>query len=120
VSAHDARGSLWHRWDPHLHAPGTLLNDQFGGDWEAYLGRIEQSDPRIEALGVTDYFCVETYKEVRRRQAAGRLTDVRFLFPNVELRIDTKTAAIVPSTFISCSLQPTGTTKPRSSGTWAS
>lgn len=93
MSAHDARGSLWHRWDPHLHAPGTLLNDQFGGDWEAYLGRIEQSDPRIEALGVTDYFCIETYKEVRRRQAAGRLTDVRFLFPNVELRIDTKTAA---------------------------
>jgi hypothetical protein len=93
MSAHDARGSLWHRWDPHLHAPGTLLNDQFGGDWEAYLGRIEQSDPRVEALGVTDYFCIETYKEVRRRQTAGRLPDVRFLFPNVELRIDTKTAA---------------------------
>lgn len=93
MSAHDAKGSLWHRWDPHLHAPGTLLNDQFGGDWEAYLGRIEQSDPRIEALGVTDYFCIETYKEVRRRQTAGRLPDVRFLFPNVELRIDIKTAA---------------------------
>lgn len=93
MSAHDAKGSLWHRWDPHLHAPGTLLNDQFGGDWEAYLARIEQSDPRIEALGVTDYFCIETYKEVRKRKAAGRLTDVLFLFPNVELRIDTKTAA---------------------------
>jgi hypothetical protein len=89
----NTRGSLWHRWDPHLHAPGTLLNDQFGGDWEAYLARIELSDPRIEALGVTDYFCIDTYKEVRKRKAQGRLRDVQFLFPNVELRIETKTSA---------------------------
>src|SRR5689334_7588367 len=25
-----SRGSEWHRWDPHIHTPGTLLNDQFG------------------------------------------------------------------------------------------
>src|SRR5690348_14387908 len=89
----EPRGSLWHRWDPHLHAPGTLLNDQFGGDWEAYLTRIESADPRIEALGVTDYFCIDTYKEVRKRKAAGRLEGVQFLFPNVELSIETKTTA---------------------------
>ena len=47
----EPRGSLWHRWDPHLHAPGTLFNDQFRGEWEAYLTRIEQSEPRIEGLG---------------------------------------------------------------------
>jgi ABC-type lipoprotein export system ATPase subunit len=70
-----------------------LLNDQFGGNWESYLGRIEKSDPKIEALGVTDYFCIDTYKEVRKRKAGGRLKDVQFLFPNVELRIDTKTTA---------------------------
>jgi energy-coupling factor transporter ATP-binding protein EcfA2 len=85
------RGSVWHRWDPHLHAPGTLLSDQFKGDWDAYLSKIEKSEPRIVALGVTDYFCIETYKEVRKRKAAGRLPDVEFLFPNVELRIETKT-----------------------------
>jgi hypothetical protein len=90
---HDPSGSHWHRWDPHLHAPGTLLNDQFGGDWDAYLDRIEKSEPRIEALGVTDYFCIETYKEVRKRKESARLKDVKLLFPNVELRIDTKTAA---------------------------
>ena len=55
-----------------MHAPGTLLADQFGGDWEAYLTAIEQSDPLILALGVTDYFCIQTYKEVRKRKAAGR------------------------------------------------
>src|SRR5580693_6172869 len=86
-------GSIWHRWDPHLHAPGTLLNDQFGGDWESYLKKIETSEPRIEALGVTDYLCIDTYREVRSRKAAGRLLDVKCLFPNVELRIETKTTA---------------------------
>jgi len=35
------RGSVWNRWDPHLHAPGTLLEDQFKGDWEAYLSLID-------------------------------------------------------------------------------
>lgn len=85
-------GSVWHRWDPHLHAPGTLFNDQFGGDWEAYLTRIETSSPRIVALGVTDYFCIQTYRQVKARKVAGRLPDVGFIFPNVELRIETKTA----------------------------
>jgi hypothetical protein len=66
INVHEPRGSLWHRWDPHLHAPGTLLNDQFGGDWNAYLAKIETSEPRIEALSVTDYFCIDTYKALSR------------------------------------------------------
>ncbi len=84
---------FWHRWDPHIHAPGTLLSDQFKGDWEA-LSRHGRTLPRpkIEALGVTDYFCIDTYKEVRKREESGRLPDVQLVFPNVELRIDTKTA----------------------------
>jgi hypothetical protein len=65
------RGSVWHRWDPHLHAPGTLFADQFGGDWEAYLAAVEKSDPPITALGVTDYFCIQTYKEVRKQKDGG-------------------------------------------------
>jgi len=51
-------GSEWHRWDPHLHAPGTLLSDQFGGDWDTYLQRLESSSPPVQALGITDYFCL--------------------------------------------------------------
>src|ERR1035437_10376217 len=90
------RGSMWHRWDPHLHAPGTALSDQFEGDWESYLSSIETSEPRVRALGVTDYFCIQTYKEVRRRKDGGRLRNVDLLFPNVEMRLDIKMAAIKP------------------------
>jgi len=90
----DRRGSLWHRWDPHIHAPGTLLSDHFNGDDEAFLLRIERSSPAVEALGVTDYFCIRTYQNVRRYREAGRLPGVRLLFPNVEIRLDIKTAKV--------------------------
>jgi hypothetical protein len=26
------RGSEWRRWEPHVHAPGTVMNNQFGGN----------------------------------------------------------------------------------------
>jgi hypothetical protein len=25
------RGSEWRKWEPHIHAPGTVMNNQFGG-----------------------------------------------------------------------------------------
>ena len=67
------------------------MTDQFKGDWEAYFTKIEQSSPRIVALGVTDYFCIRTYKELLKRRGS-RLPDVKLLFPNVELRLEIKTA----------------------------
>lgn len=70
------RGSEWHRWDPHLHAPGTILNDQFSGDWESYLSRVESASPVVEALGVTDYFSIRTYREVREWKREKRLPNV--------------------------------------------
>ena len=83
------RGSEWHRWEPHIHAPGTILNNQFGGSpWDAYLANIEAATPKIESLAVTDYYLTDTYEAVLKHKAAGRLPDVRLVFPNVELRLD--------------------------------
>lgn len=84
------RGSEWHRWEPHIHGPGTVLNNQFAGTdpWEAYISALEACSPTIEALAVTDYYTTDTYEEVVRRKAAGRLPDVKLLFPNIELRLD--------------------------------
>jgi len=52
------RGSEWHRWEPHIHAPGTILNDLFGATdpWSAYLTTLESLTPKIEAIAVTDYY----------------------------------------------------------------
>lgn len=84
------RGSEWRRWEPHIHAPGTILNNQFGaGDsWETYLTALEGLTPTIEAVAVTDYYVTDTYEEMLSRKAAGRIPDVQLLFPNVELRLD--------------------------------
>ncbi|MDP9896384.1 hypothetical protein J2W32_005373 [Variovorax boronicumulans] len=50
------RGSLWHRWDPHIHTPGTALNDQYAGPdpWAVFLDAIEASNPPIRAIGRND------------------------------------------------------------------
>lgn len=78
----------WHRCEPHIHAPGTILNNQFGaGDpWGVYLATLESLAPKIEAIAVTDYYVTDTYEEFLKHKAAGRLRGVYLLFPNIELR----------------------------------
>ncbi len=85
-----SRGSEWHRWEPHIHAPGTILNNQFGAadPWDTYLTTLEGLTPKIEAIAVTDYYVTDTYEEFLKHKAAGRLPDVKLLFPNIELRLD--------------------------------
>ena len=72
------------------------MNDQFKGDWDAYLLKINTSSPVIQALGVTDYFCIRTYQAVKKRWENGELPQVGFLFPNVEMRLDIKTEKKLP------------------------
>lgn len=84
----DPQGAKWNRWDPHIHAPGTILNNQYRGSdaWEQFLSKLEGSMPRIRALGITDYYSVDTYVAVREQKKAGRLQEVDLLFANVEMR----------------------------------
>ena len=72
------RGSEWRRWEPHIHTPGTVLNNQFGGNdaWSTYLTTLEGATPKIEAIAVTDYYVTDTYEEVIRQRDAGHLPDV--------------------------------------------
>jgi energy-coupling factor transporter ATP-binding protein EcfA2 len=94
--SHNPRGSLWHRWDPHLHTPGTLLNDQFRGTWDSYLEQITKTSPAVRALGITDYFCIQGYRKVKSHFDKGELGDVGLVFPNVEMRLDIKTDKKIP------------------------
>ena len=87
------RGSEWRRWEPHIHAPGTVMNNQFSGPsaWNDYLTALERATPVIEAIAVTDYYVTDTYEEVLRHKAAGRLPNAKLVFANVELRLDVAT-----------------------------
>lgn len=70
------------------------MNNQFSGPnaWGDYLIALEQATPVIEAIAVTDYYVTDTYEEVLRHKAAGRLPSAKLVFPNVELRLDVATA----------------------------
>lgn len=84
-----SRGSEWHRWDPHLHTPGTVLNDQFSGQdpWEEYLLSLENQDPPIKSIGITDYYFTDCYEKVVAYKNNGRLQNIDLIFPNIELRL---------------------------------
>src|SRR6266850_1110819 len=88
------RGALWNRWDPHIHAPGTILSDQYKGSdpWEEFLSRIENSDPLIRALGITDYYSIAVYEQVLEKQRNGRLSGIGLILSNVEMRFGIETA----------------------------
>lgn len=84
------RGSEWRRWEPHIHTPGTVLNNGFGGEnpWPSYITALENNEPTIGALAVTDYYVTENYEEVLRHKIDGRLAGVDLIFPNIEVRLD--------------------------------
>ncbi len=72
-----------------MHAPGTVLNDQFKGKdgWERYLTALEAATPTIRAIGVTDYYSIETYERVVAAKENGRLANCQLIFPNIEMRL---------------------------------
>jgi len=87
-------GSEWRRWEPHIHAPGTVMNDQFKGAnaWDEYLTALEQTTPVIEAIAVTDYYVTDTYEKVLQHKKSGRLPNIELIFPNIEVRLDVATS----------------------------
>lgn len=52
---------------------------------------MNTASPAIEALGIKDYFGIETYETVSEFRRQGRLPNVRLIFPNVELRLNIET-----------------------------
>ena len=93
VSKAGSRGSVWRRWEPHIHAPGTVLADNYPkkNGWELYLDALEAVSPPLEAIGVTDYCITRSYERMREEKARGRLRECELLFPNIELRLNTGT-----------------------------
>jgi ABC-type lipoprotein export system ATPase subunit len=86
------RGSEWHRWEPHIHAPGTVLADHYPKDgWSNYLDALEAVSPALRVIGVTDYCITRSYERVKAEKDKGRLKQCDLLFPNIELRLNTGT-----------------------------
>ncbi|MCY3797092.1 MAG: hypothetical protein OXG84_04760 [Chloroflexi bacterium] len=84
-------GSIWRKWDLHVHSPSSILANEFKSTdgrnvWDSYVDRIEETD--IQVLGITDYFTVDGYKKILEYREDGRLDKVDLVLPNVELRLN--------------------------------
>ncbi len=112
-------GSEWNKWDFHVHTPYSILNNQYGFNpfdevesgkddtkkFDAYVKTLfsKAIENNIGAIGITDYFMVEGYKRIKLEylEKPAKLAELFpdesirekvkniFVFPNVELRLDT-------------------------------
>jgi hypothetical protein len=83
------RGSLWRKWDLHVHAPGTKLNDNYENSdegWKEFCQVL--ADSEVEAFGITDYFSLDTFFRCRQLFHELHPESKKMLFPNIELRLN--------------------------------
>jgi len=95
-------GSVWRRWDLHIHTPETKKNPQFKGatnqeKWDNYIADINAYKEDIAVVGVTDYVCADNYFKFKQLIADGKITkSFDLVVPNVELRISPVTGDSIP------------------------
>ena len=109
------RGSMWKKWDFHVHTPYSILNNGFGFNpysphdgvdpFDSYVIQLftKAVENDVSAIGITDYFSIEGYRRIRMQYLSNaekmaelfpdedlrrKIGDI-FVFPNIELRIDT-------------------------------
>lgn len=89
----DPRGTIWRRWDLHVHTPASVLNSNFTGTdenekWNLYFEKLA-SIRDVSVIGVTDYFSIDGYKKVLAycRENPENLKNIDLFLPNVELRV---------------------------------
>ena len=107
------RGSTWNIWDFHVHTPYSYLNNKFKFDsnsgekneFDYYVKMLfnKAATMNVVAIGVTDYFSIDGYKKIKQEYLSNSYKmkslfpddDLRekinriFVFPNIELRLDT-------------------------------
>lgn len=94
-------GSIWRKWDFHVHTKGTNKNDSFTSkDFQEFCETlfIKALEKGIDAIGITDYFSIDNYKKAIEYQdnidSSPLFKDEEkekiknlFISPNVELRL---------------------------------
>jgi len=98
-----SRGSEWNRWDLHIHTPYSVLNNQFGDDFDEYVKQLytRAIDNNVVTIGITDYFSIDGYRKIVEEyrsfdklekllesdELAQKAMDI-LLLPNIEFRLD--------------------------------
>ncbi len=87
----DPRGSVWRKWDLHVHTPDSLVQ-RYGGAteeiWKRYIDALSRLPSEFKVLGINDYIFLDGYKKVLAAKMAGKLPNIELLLPVIELRLD--------------------------------
>jgi len=98
----DPRGSIWRKWDLQVHTPYSYLCNEFGNDFDKYVQELFRLaiDKQIAAIGITDYFTIEGYKEIKNYLSDEKklkqlfkpeeIKEIRniLVLPNIEFRLN--------------------------------
>src|SRR5208337_289183 len=93
----DPRGSVWRKWDLHIHTPASFhwnggarfaltTPDERDAALDQMIEKIDQNE--VAAFGVMDYWTFDGYLALRERLAARGLSLCKAVFPGMELRIE--------------------------------
>jgi len=81
-------GSIWRRWDLHIHTPASMVNHYGGIDpWDRFLTELSSLPPEMSVVGINDYLFVDGYRRVLEAFRSGRLPNLEAIFPVIELRL---------------------------------
>lgn len=88
--------SKWYRWDMHIHTPNTHMHDGFVGQdglklnktavWKKYCQDLNEYG--ADALGITDYFSVNNFFDLKKHRTEWGLNSDIVIFPNIEVRLN--------------------------------
>lgn len=84
------RGSIWRKWDLHVHTPKSIIQ-QYGGDntasWDAFIQAIAALPPEIKVIGINDYLFCDGYEYLLSRRT--EIPNIELIIPNIEFRLNT-------------------------------
>lgn len=103
-------GSVWGKWDFHVHTPYSILNNHFGfnpfesennyheKDFDQYVIQLftKAVEKDIVAIGITDYFLLDGYKRIKE-QYLGSPEKMEMCFPDEELRKKVQQIYVFPN-----------------------
>lgn len=87
----DPRGSLWRKWDLHVHTPESLTRPYGGSSpaaWAKFLDDLERLPPEFKVIGVNDYIFIDGYRRIVDERRKGRLKNIQLILPVIELRLN--------------------------------
>jgi predicted ATPase len=88
----NSNGSLWNKWDLHVHTPASIENQYEGSNanekWERFIGDIEKLPQEFKVIGINDYFFIDGYRNILHEwKDKGRMQNIDLFLPVIEFRI---------------------------------